>query len=441
MSPRSPKTPARSPGNPRQPGNRGRKGRTLTVGGIFMALVVAAFLYITGGLPEASTPVPEGSVTTSLPVSSTTPGSTSTAVPSPARSGSRKTPPGGSGKGWQVMFTDPAAMPAPADPAMTVPAGSIEAALIARITKAKRSVHLACFETDLDPIAKALVEAKGRGLDVRWITDNEFGLESDTEKGHGQFAMLTAKGVPIKSDERSALMHDKFIVIDGSVVWTGATNLTVAGMFENNNNAIVLESPALAAIYEREFEEMWGGAFGPKSPSAPDAQKVQLGDIAIQALFSPEDGAMSVIVPLVANARSSIRIMAFSFTHEDLGKAVAARAASGVDTAVIFETRGSETVHSELGMFLDKGIPSRQDGNGSSFHHKVIVIDGRWTVTGSLNFSANADESNSENTLIIDSPAIAALYLEEFERRWAEAKKPDFQAKAMPKKPSAVQGG
>ncbi len=319
---------------------------------------------------------------------------------------------------WELMFTDPA-QASPEDPATQVPPGSVEERLIARIDAAQKSIHLACFEFNLTPVAKALVAAKERGVEVRWITDDENGLEADVEKGHGQFALLTMAGIEVKSDRRSALMHDKFIIFDEKAVWTGATNLTVAGMFENDNNAIAIESPGLASIYEREFSEMWSGRFNAKSPSDPDSQIVTIEGTRVQALFSPEDAVMSRIVPIVAAAKESVRIMAFSFTHEDLGAAVLARHAAGVDTKVILETRGSETKSSQLSRLGEAGVPLRQDGNSSSFHHKVIVVDGRTVITGSLNFSANADESNSENTLIIENREIAALYLKEFDRSWA----------------------
>jgi len=49
-------------------------------------------------------------------------------------------------------------------------------------------------------------------------------------------------------------------------------------------------------------------------------------------------------------------------------------------------------------------------------HHKVIVIDGRLVITGSYNFSRNADRKNDENVLMIASPVVASAYLREFER-------------------------
>ena len=54
--------------------------------------------------------------------------------------------------------------------------------------------------------------------------------------------------------------------------------------------------------------------------------------------------------------------------------------------------------------------------------HKVILIDDQIVITGSYNFSNNAKTRNDENTLIVHSPDIAAIYRQEFERVWGEAK-------------------
>jgi len=67
---------------------------------------------------------------------------------------------------------------------------------------------------------------------------------------------------------------------------------------------------------------------------------------------------------------------------------------------------------------LENGIEVRLDGNPQSMHHKVIIIDGQIVVTGSYNFSKRAKTRNDENTLILHSPEIAELYIDEFERVW-----------------------
>lgn len=324
---------------------------------------------------------------------------------------------------WEVYFTDPARINDP-----TRLEGSLAEVLIGYIEQATQSIHIAAFEFNLTPVAEALVRARQRGVEVLWVTDDEHGLEADEEEGHGQFAQLQAAGIEVRDDGRSALMHNKFWIFDGQVVWTGSTNITQNGMFRNNNNVIVIRSSRVAAIFEREFQEMWAGEFGPSSSSTLGQQTATIDGVPVQVLFAAEDEAITRLIDLIEAAQRSIHFMAFSFTHDALGAAMMARAEAGVTVSGIFETRGSETEFSELGALFCAGYPVRQDGNPGTFHHKVIVIDGQTVVTGSLNFSDNANDSNDENVVILSDAAVAGLYLQEFERRWAEAVEPDGAA-------------
>ena len=304
--------------------------------------------------------------------------------------------------------------------------------LISYINQAQTSIHIASFEFDLTPVAEALIAAHHRGVDVRWVTDDEHGLEADEDIGRGQFAMLENAGIEVRSDDRGALMHNKFWIFDGKILWTGSDNITESANFKQNNNVIVIRSPQLAAIYEREFDEMWNGEFGPKSPSTVDSQSVVVDGTPIQVLFASEDHVIEHLLPYVEQAQKSIRFMAFSFTHDALGEAMRERAAAGVDVKGIFEKVGSDTQYSEMFPFLCAGVPVRQDGNPSFMHHKVIVIDGKIVVTGSLNFSEAADTKNDENVLVIQNERIAARYLEEFNRLWADASPPEWEQSDCP---------
>jgi phosphatidylserine/phosphatidylglycerophosphate/cardiolipin synthase-like enzyme len=321
---------------------------------------------------------------------------------------------------WEVYFADPLRVNDPENWQ-----DSIEAHLIDKIDAAQTSIHIASFEFDLTPVAEALVAAKQRGVDVRWVTDDEHGLEADEEPDHGQFAMLAEAGIQVKDDGRSALMHNKFWIFDREWVWTGSTNITVNGIFKQNNNVIAIRSTRLAEIYEREFEEMWNGQFGPRSPSTVDRQSVTVNNTPVTVLFASEDGVLGRIIPYVEKAQRSVRFMAFSFTDYPLAKAMIDRAATGVDVAGVFEKVGSETEHAELRTLHCAGVPVRQDGNPSFLHHKLVIVDERIVITGSLNFSTNAETSNDENVIILDNPEIAALYMQEFERVWAQGSAPD----------------
>jgi phosphatidylserine/phosphatidylglycerophosphate/cardiolipin synthase-like enzyme len=327
-----------------------------------------------------------------------------------------------SGAWWEVYFTDPVNL---RDSAIWQ--SSIEGRLIEKINAAKTSIHIASFEFDLTPVAEALIAAKQRGVDVRWVTDDEHGLEADEEPGHGQFAMLKASGIQVRSDTRSALMHNKFWIFDGQIVWTGSTNITENGIFKQDNNAIAIQSPELAAIYEREFQEMWDGQFGPTSPSTLDEQVAMVNGSRIVVIFTSEDPALeNAIVPIVKSATKSIRFLTFSFTDYPLADAMSQRSKAGVDVAGVFEKVGSETEAAELRTLMCRSVPVKQDGNPGFLHHKVIVVDERIVITGSMNYSTNAEESNDENVIIIDNAEIARLYLQEFDRVWNLASDPEI---------------
>lgn len=401
--------------------------RTSTSGSIDARLAMAAFACLavlavifvaTGADPLGLFSTEAGQATPTVAV--IVPPTGLPSVDTDPRPGPTQVSPGSTPSGsdwWEVYFTDPAQINNPADLE-----GSVEEKLIGYIEAAQETIDIAAFEFNLTPIADALIAARQRGVMVRWITDDEHGLEADSEEGHGQFALLKKAKIEIRDDGRSALMHDKFWIFDRKVVWTGSTNATVNDMFRNNNNVIVFKSPELAEVYTRQFEEMWDGQFTTTAPSDLQAQTVTIARTPVQVLFSPEDNAIDQIIPYIEQAQSSIVFMAFSYTHDTLTQAMLDRARDGVTVTGIFETRGSETEFSALGPMYCAGLPVRQDGNPGTFHHKVIVIDDRILITGSLNFSANADESNSENTVILPSKTISALYLKEFDRRWAEAK-------------------
>lgn len=321
---------------------------------------------------------------------------------------------------WQVHFTAPKNNDYPEDFADSVPHE-----LIGHINDAQHTIHIASFEFDLPEVADALIAARKRGVEVRWITDDEHGAEADEDTELELFDKLRKAGIEVKDDGRGALMHNKFWIFDRKMAWTGSTNITVNGNFRNNNNVLVINSLGVAEIFEREFAEMWAGQFGPTSPSTVDDQQVTIDGTPIQILFAAEDEVASHLVPLIQSAQKNIRFMAFSFTHDELGAAVLERAEAGVDVKGIFETRGSETEFSELPTMYCAGLSVRQDGNPGILHHKVFVIDDEILITGSYNFSENADDSNDENVVIITSRDIAARYLWEFQHRWAEANEPN----------------
>ena len=68
---------------------------------------------------------------------------------------------------------------------------------------------------------------------------------------------LANQGVLVRVDYQYAIMHNKFIVVDGQAVETGSFNLTAAAEKSNAENVIVLHDPAVAQRYGQEWERLW----------------------------------------------------------------------------------------------------------------------------------------------------------------------------------------
>ncbi len=344
---------------------------------------------------------------------------------------------------YSVYFTTPTGS---SDPVTY--GGGLDETLAEAIRGARQTVDVAVFELNAQPIADALLNRHRAGVRVRIVTDNDHGLDvalyeqyrvaSGDEKEDLRLEFeedpddtlldeLYEAGIPIVDDGRSALMHNKFVIIDGAEVWTGSMNLTVNGAYRNNNNLLRLQSVRIAENYQTEFNEMFERReFGPTSTADTPNPSVVVNGVPVEVYFAPEDWVIDRIIEKVNLAQSSIRFMAFSFTEDNLGDAIVSRAqAAGLTVQGVVETTGSMTEWSEMAKFYCAGMEVRQDGNRYIMHHKVIIIDESIVILGSFNFSNNATRYNDENLVIIHDPALARAYDEEFQRRFAEGRYPE----------------
>lgn len=286
----------------------------------------------------------------------------------------------------------------------------IDAAFLAFLNSAETCIYGAFYDLELDAVADALIAKKREGLDVRLVSDSDY-TSREAVRACAQ------AGIPVVFDDRSPFMHNKFCVVDHERVWTGSTNVTENCMYKNNNNAVLVKSEPLAANFEMEFGEMITlKRFGKGSKYATPHPIVWVGDVQVECYFSPDDRVADEIVDEVKRAGRSIEVMAFSFTSKDIAKAIAKRARQGVTVRALFDERQASSQYSQDEYLAQQGAAVYLDRNAHTMHHKVIVIDESRVITGSYNFSNNAEKKNDENVLIIHCPKVAAKYRAEFER-------------------------
>lgn len=152
---------------------------------------------------------------------------------------------------------------------------------------------------------------------------------------------------------------------------------------------------------------------------------VLFNDTPAEVYFSPRGGAQAGVLDAILSARKSIRVSAFIFSSAPMAEALAAAKKRGVDVEAVLDGPRTDKASSKASILTDAGIGVyvdrfHQKGN---YHNKTMIIDEKRVLTGSFNFSPKAENNNAENLLIIDSPELAALYLEEYAKHKAHAEK------------------
>jgi phosphatidylserine/phosphatidylglycerophosphate/cardiolipin synthase-like enzyme len=153
--------------------------------------------------------------------------------------------------------------PAPAPPTSTsslsftpaavtvcfTPGGNCTEQIVKALGEAKSSILVQAYSFTSAPIAKALLEAHKRGVQVQVILDKS----QRTEK-YSSADFLANQGVPTKIDANHAIAHSKVMIIDGETVISGSFNFMKAAEQKNAENVLIIRDQALAAQYTENWK-------------------------------------------------------------------------------------------------------------------------------------------------------------------------------------------
>jgi phosphatidylserine/phosphatidylglycerophosphate/cardiolipin synthase-like enzyme len=141
----------------------------------------------------------------------------------------------------------------------------------------------------------------------------------------------------------------------------------------------------------------------------------------ITVYFSPKGGATEAVVEELDRAQKSILIQAYSFTSKPIAEALLQAHKRGVQIQVILDSSQKTEKYSEADFLLHTGVTVLIDGKHAIAHNKVIIVDDAVVVTGSFNFTKQAEHSNAENLLVIRDPELAQQYTENWRRHAAHS--------------------
>ena len=321
----------------------------------------------------------------------------------------------------------------------------LEAQLAFRLTQfieaTRESLDCAIYDLRHPDVIAALqrVHTSGKRLRIAFDASQERtgGLDGDPKPGGTEAALqaagLIACSTPIHEHGRH-LMHDKFLIRDGRDVWSGSANFTVGGLELQDNNCFAVTSPALAARYDAIFAQLLHDhPLAHEHPAALALSTVAVGGARITPAFAPAagEGIEDVIVAALKGARR-VRMLAFLVSDPGILAALAAfRDDPRADIRGVYDPNGMEDVlrytrqDNALFWFIHDPrfvkAPSHAFASGREqdfMHNKTLIIDDHLVITGSYNFSENA-EANDENLVSFESPAVAAAYTAYFDALYA----------------------
>lgn len=151
------------------------------------------------------------------------------------------------------------------------------------------------------------------------------------------------------------------------------------------------------------------------------------GDFILQPIFCDiTKDCANTLINYINKAQSSIHIMIYSLTEDSITKAILDAHKRGIDIKIIADNTQykNKNMKTKIDSLINTGIPvfiMEIPGYGI-MHNKIAIIDGTIIITGSFNYTKNANENNKENLIIIidNTGELATKYEEYFEILWGE---------------------
>ncbi|HMX05351.1 MAG TPA: phospholipase D-like domain-containing protein [Chitinophagales bacterium] len=301
---------------------------------------------------------------------------------------------------------------------------------------AKYSLDIAIYNIDnVNYIINSINDAYARGVDVRVICDNgvddfNYGL---INVGVGKKKKSPPDGSTNADGALYGIMHNKFIVVDGISVdpddaWvlTGSMNFTDQQIKMDKQNYLAIQDMSLAKAYRLEFDEMFGGKFGPdKSNNTP--HEFMIGGKRVEVHFSPSDEVETRMIERIGTADYDMHFAIYSFTRFGISYAI--------EDAVLDRGVFASGIWDETNADDSTAINVCEDAMGDRFekysgsnllHHKYLIIDPNcpqsdpMVWTGSHNWSTSANSRNDENTIVIHDATVANLFYQEYMQRYKD---------------------
>lgn len=248
------------------------------------------------------------------------------------------------------------------------------------LKKAKEHIHLVMFGLTDSKIIDILNKKSEDNLDMRVFYDKRSKVT------------LNLKPYQDNKVKSKGLMHQKILVIDKSLVFLGSANLTSSSLLMHDNLIVGFHSPQIAEFLIK------------KTPYYSGNISTTIGGQKIDVWLLPDmqNKALNKIIDLINSAADSIEIAMFTFTHPALVEALINAKNRNVDVkvAIDFQTKNGASRHAIEKLQKEK-IEILYNTEIKLCHHKYILIDHKFLICGSANWTKAAFNKNLDCFLIL----------------------------------------
>jgi phosphatidylserine/phosphatidylglycerophosphate/cardiolipin synthase-like enzyme len=151
----------------------------------------------------------------------------------------------------------------------------------------------------------------------------------------------------------------------------------------------------------------------------------------VQSFFSPRGQSLVELCRRFDSAKTTISIATFQITNVEFCKHISSAKNRGVEVTILIDRGQIKSASANLTMLRRSGIKILVDQAEKLFHNKYILIDGHVTITGSYNFSDNAELRNAENFVVIYDESVYDSFFIDFNKHLSHSRayvKPGVQS-------------
>lgn len=264
--------------------------------------------------------------------------------------------------------------------------------IIKAIKDTKDSIFLQIYGCTDQAVISSLLQASQRNVDLKIFYD---------PSGSGSLCKKIPEAIPLI---RRGLMHKKILILDNETVFIGTANFTPTSLCMHDNIILGLHSKKLANDLQYSI--------GNHLQYTIEGQKIDLWH-----LPDFQQQCLKNTIEMLSNAKKSIYIALFTFTHPKILQALDNAKKRGVEVHVALDYYTAKGASFKAVEFLQKAnIPLYINKSGKLLHHKWCLIDQESLLLGSANWTKSAFTINEDCLLVIHP--LTSHQKKVFDRMW-----------------------